>query len=154
MIGPRSWLTRMAVCVQGRRLPWLRGWLPMNGVVSNLNFNTLDYLPPGRSTRWRLCSLWSWIGADFLDFQTSWFAGTDFPFLIPSFLDPKFVRNFLLTFKSFMTLQEFFDLLVERFWMQPPPNLGFGELEEWKKLKQYVVRMRCVFAFRHVCCEM
>ncbi|KAF9816905.1 hypothetical protein IEO21_03779 [Rhodonia placenta] len=58
--------------------------------------------------------------------------------------DPTFNQNFLLTFKSFMTLDDFFDLLVRRFWVQPPANLSPAELEEWTKLKQHVIRMRCV----------
>ena len=52
-----------------------------------------------------------------------------------------------MTFRSFMTLQDLFDLLVNRFWIQPPPNLAPAELEEWKKLKQHVIRMRYVVVF-------
>lgn len=63
-------------------------------------------------------------------------------FLLSILLDPTFIKNFLMTFKSFMTLDELFELLVQRFWIQPPDNLNPAELEEWTKLKQHVIRMR------------
>jgi son of sevenless len=59
-------------------------------------------------------------------------------------LDPTFIKTFLMTFKSFTTIDQFFDLLVQRFWIQPPPNLQPKELEEWRKLKQHVIQMRSV----------
>ena len=43
-----------------------------------------------------------------------------------------------------MTVDELFDLLVRRFWIEAPPTLTPSELEEWKKLKQHVVRVRYV----------
>jgi son of sevenless len=49
-----------------------------------------------------------------------------------------------MTYKSFITLDELFDLLVKRFWIQPPDNLSPRELEEWRKLKQHVIQMRLV----------
>ncbi|KAF9013345.1 ras guanine nucleotide exchange factor domain-containing protein [Cyathus striatus] len=62
--------------------------------------------------------------------------------------DPTFTRAFLMTYKSFTTLNELFDLLVERFKIQPPANLSNQELEEWKKLKQHVIRMRVINTFK------
>ncbi|KAK7682391.1 hypothetical protein QCA50_014596 [Cerrena zonata] len=62
--------------------------------------------------------------------------------------DPTFIKNFLMTFRSFMTLQDLFDLLVTRFWIQPPPNLNPTELADWKKLKQHVIRMRVLNTFK------
>lgn len=47
-----------------------------------------------------------------------------------------------MTFKSFMTLDELFNLLVERFWIQPPPDLDSHELEDWRRHKQNIIRMR------------
>lgn len=47
-----------------------------------------------------------------------------------------------MTFKSFTTLDELFELLVQRFWIQPPPNLTPPEREDWVKLKQHVIQMR------------
>ncbi|KIJ17931.1 hypothetical protein PAXINDRAFT_175648 [Paxillus involutus ATCC 200175] len=62
--------------------------------------------------------------------------------------DPTFIRTFLMTYKSFTTLHEFFDLLVRRFYIQPPDNLGTTELEEWKKLKQHIIQMRVLNTFK------
>lgn len=56
--------------------------------------------------------------------------------------DPVFVKHFLMTYKSFMTLDELFDHLVERFHIKPPEGLTPFELDQWTKMKQYVVRMR------------
>jgi len=47
-----------------------------------------------------------------------------------------------MTFKSFTTLDELFDLLVQRFWIQPPPKLSSTEHDEWVKLKQHVIQIR------------
>lgn len=49
-----------------------------------------------------------------------------------------------MTYKSFTTLDELFDLLVERFFIQPPNNLTPTELEEWRKFKQHIIQMRFV----------
>lgn len=49
-----------------------------------------------------------------------------------------------MTYKSFTSLDELFDLLVQRFWIQPPPKLTPPEHEEWVKLKQHVIQMRSV----------
>lgn len=56
--------------------------------------------------------------------------------------DPNFIKTFLMTYKSFTTLDDLFNLLVKRFNISPPDNLTPKELEEWKKLKQYVIQMR------------
>lgn len=50
----------------------------------------------------------------------------------------------MMTFKSFTTVEELFDILVERFRIQPPPELTSKELETWGKLKQHVIQMRFV----------
>lgn len=47
-----------------------------------------------------------------------------------------------MTFKSFMTFDQLFNLLVERFWIQPPPNLNPPELEDWRYHKQSIIRIR------------
>ncbi|KAH9854744.1 ras GEF [Lenzites betulinus] len=59
-----------------------------------------------------------------------------------------FNKNFLMTFKSFMTVDELFELLSKRFWIQPPPGLKPQELEEWTRLKQQIVRVRVLNTFR------
>lgn len=48
-----------------------------------------------------------------------------------------------MTYKSFTTVDELFDLLVKRFRIQPPPNLTPQELSEWEKLKQRLIQIRC-----------
>ncbi|KAG6336873.1 hypothetical protein ID866_2231 [Astraeus odoratus] len=60
------------------------------------------------------------------------------------YADPKFSKAFLMTFRSFVTLEELFKLLVDRFWIQPPPNLDADELADWRKFKQYIIRMRVI----------
>ncbi|KAH8114602.1 ras GEF [Phellopilus nigrolimitatus] len=62
--------------------------------------------------------------------------------------DPVFIRTFLMTYKSFTTLNELFELLVKRFWIQPPDGLKSNELDEWTKLKQHVVRSRVLNTFK------
>lgn len=47
-----------------------------------------------------------------------------------------------MTYKSFTTLDELFDLLVQRYWIQAPEGIKPNELEEWTKLKQHIVRSR------------
>lgn len=61
---------------------------------------------------------------------------------LAAYTDAQFGKNFLITFKSFMTLDELFDLLVERFWIEPPENLAPEELEDWTKQKQTSIRLR------------
>lgn len=41
-----------------------------------------------------------------------------------------------------MTLDELLNLLVERFWIQPPPNLSSHELADWRRHKQNIIRIR------------
>lgn len=41
-----------------------------------------------------------------------------------------------------MTLDELFDLLVQRFWIEPPDGLSPDELEDWTKQKQTSIRLR------------
>lgn len=61
--------------------------------------------------------------------------------------DPTFGKAFLMTYKSFATLDEVFDLLVARFHIQPPENLTQLEREDWCKLKQHVIQVRSVMFF-------
>ncbi|KAG1765912.1 ras guanine nucleotide exchange factor domain-containing protein [Suillus occidentalis] len=56
--------------------------------------------------------------------------------------DPTFIKTFLMTYKSFTTLDDFFDHLVRRFRIQTPEGLSPAESEEWRKLKQHVIQMR------------
>ncbi|KAJ6519039.1 ras guanine nucleotide exchange factor domain-containing protein, partial [Mycena sanguinolenta] len=62
--------------------------------------------------------------------------------------DPTFTKAFLMTFKSFSTVDDLFDLLVQRFWIQPPPKLTPAEREDWGKLKQHVIQARVLYTFK------
>ncbi|KAJ6584774.1 ras guanine nucleotide exchange factor domain-containing protein [Mycena capillaripes] len=62
--------------------------------------------------------------------------------------DPTFIKSFFMTFKSFTTVDDLFDLLVQRFWIQPPPKLTQAEREDWGKLKQHVIQMRVLNTFK------
>lgn len=50
----------------------------------------------------------------------------------PNQPDP-FANAFLMTFRTFMTSEELFDLLLDRFSMSRPDNLNELEVEDWKK---------------------
>lgn len=48
----------------------------------------------------------------------------------------------MMTFKSFATIQEIFDLLVARFETEPPEGLTEVEQADWKQQKQEPIRAR------------
>jgi son of sevenless len=54
------------------------------------------------------------------------------------------MKTFLMTYKSFTTLDELFELLVQRFRIQPPDGLDSRQLEEWCKAKQRIIQIRWV----------
>lgn len=41
-----------------------------------------------------------------------------------------------------MTLDELFELLVQRFWITQPDGLTSEEFEDWSKQKQQTIRLR------------
>jgi son of sevenless-like protein len=59
-------------------------------------------------------------------------------------LDSNFKDTFLLTYRSFTTARELFELLVKRFAIQPPEGLNQAEYELWRGQKQKPVRFRVV----------
>lgn len=61
--------------------------------------------------------------------------------------DAKFNDTFMMTFKSFSSVDEVFDMLVARFNIQPPDGLTPEQLEEWKKIKKAPIRLRSVLSF-------
>jgi hypothetical protein len=61
--------------------------------------------------------------------------------------DAKFNDTFMMTFKSFSSVDEVFDMLVARFNIQPPDALTPEQLDEWKKVKKAPIRLRSVFRF-------
>ncbi|SPO02723.1 related to cell division control protein 25 (GDP/GTP exchange factor) [Cephalotrichum gorgonifer] len=59
-------------------------------------------------------------------------------------LDSGFTDTFLLTYRSFTTARELFELLVRRFNLQPPEGLSQGDYEVWRDRKQKLIRFRVV----------
>ncbi|KAI9856505.1 MAG: hypothetical protein M1813_008883 [Trichoglossum hirsutum] len=59
-------------------------------------------------------------------------------------LDSPFNNTFLLTYRSFTTASELFDMLVKRFSIQPPSGLNPEEYQVWVDKKQKPIRFRVV----------
>ncbi|KAK5988768.1 Cell division control protein 25 [Cladobotryum mycophilum] len=59
-------------------------------------------------------------------------------------LDSNFNNTFLLTYRSFTTARELFELLVQRFSIQPPEGLSPTDFEVWRDGKQKLIRFRVV----------
>ncbi|KAI2612411.1 ras GEF [Hypoxylon fragiforme] len=58
--------------------------------------------------------------------------------------DFSFNNTFLLTYRSFTTARELFELLVKRYNIQPPEGLSNGDYEMWRDRKQKLIRFRVV----------
>ncbi|KAK4505207.1 hypothetical protein PRZ48_003170 [Zasmidium cellare] len=59
-------------------------------------------------------------------------------------LDSPFNNTFLLTYRSFTTGPELFEMLVKRWTIQPPPGLSGNDLQTWTDKKQKPIRFRVV----------
>ena len=59
-------------------------------------------------------------------------------------LDSPFNNTFLLTYKSFTTASELFELLVRRFSIQPPQGISDEDYQTWVDQKQKPIRFRVV----------
>lgn len=59
-------------------------------------------------------------------------------------LDSGFNKTFLLTYRSFTSAPELFDLLVKRWSIQPPPGLSGPDFQIWTDKKQKPIRFRVV----------
>ncbi|KAJ5724002.1 hypothetical protein N7488_002037 [Penicillium malachiteum] len=59
-------------------------------------------------------------------------------------LDASFNNTFLLTYRSFTTASELFELLVQRFNTQPPFGLNSDDMQMWIDRKQKPIRFRVV----------
>ncbi|ORX93040.1 ras GEF [Basidiobolus meristosporus CBS 931.73] len=57
-------------------------------------------------------------------------------------LDSAFIATFLLTYRSFSSTEDVFELLFQRFNLQPPSGLSDPEFELWKEKKLVPVRLR------------
>ncbi|KAJ3994354.1 ras guanine nucleotide exchange factor domain-containing protein [Lentinula boryana] len=62
--------------------------------------------------------------------------------------DPNYFKAFLMTFKSFTTLDDLFDLLVERFRIEPPLGLTPLQLRSWTSRKKNIVQFRVLNTFK------
>ncbi|KAG6868223.1 hypothetical protein C0993_005999 [Termitomyces sp. T159_Od127] len=62
-------------------------------------------------------------------------------------VDPTFNQAFLMTFKSFTTVNELFNLLVARFRLEPPAELKPEELKDWEKQKKHLIQIRVINTF-------
>jgi len=59
-------------------------------------------------------------------------------------LDSPFNNTFLLTYRSFTTASELFELLVKRFTIQPPRGISEDDYKTWVDKKQKPIRFRVV----------
>ncbi|KAF8237166.1 ras GEF [Tricholoma matsutake] len=59
-----------------------------------------------------------------------------------------YTKAFLMTYKSFTTVDELFDLLVERFRIQLPANMTTSERDNWAKHKQHIIQTRVLNTFK------
>ncbi|KAI1430814.1 ras GEF [Xylaria sp. CBS 124048] len=58
--------------------------------------------------------------------------------------DNNFISTFLLTYRSFTTAREFFEVLVKRWNIQPPHGLNNNDFETWREKKQKPIRFRII----------
>ncbi|KAI0200449.1 ras guanine nucleotide exchange factor domain-containing protein [Astrocystis sublimbata] len=63
-------------------------------------------------------------------------------------LDANFNNTFLLTYRSFTSARELFELLVKRFNIQPPEGLQGSDYDLWRDKKQKPIRFRVVNILR------
>ncbi|KAL3423346.1 RasGEF domain-containing protein [Phlyctema vagabunda] len=59
-------------------------------------------------------------------------------------LESNFNNTFLLTYRSFTSARELFELLVKRFQVQPPEGMAQSDYEIWRDRKQKPIRFRVV----------
>ena len=59
-------------------------------------------------------------------------------------IDSKFVKAFMLTFRSFTTPHELLDLLIQRYNLEPPPGASEEEITNFSNQILKVVRLRFV----------
>lgn len=56
--------------------------------------------------------------------------------------DVTFLRVFLMTYRTFTTSADFFDLLIARYRLEAPAALEEDELKLWEDQKQKLVQIR------------
>ena len=62
--------------------------------------------------------------------------------LIVVAVDHSFINTFLMTYQTFTSSNELFDLLVDRYFIKPPPDLNPQELQLWSDKKQKIIQIR------------
>ncbi|KAK4123230.1 ras GEF [Parathielavia appendiculata] len=62
--------------------------------------------------------------------------------------DMNFNNTFLLTYRSFTTARELFEMMVKRFTIQPPEGLSQADYETWQHRKLKPIRIRVVNILR------
>ncbi|PVF94083.1 hypothetical protein CPB86DRAFT_65440 [Serendipita vermifera] len=62
--------------------------------------------------------------------------------------DARFNETFMMTFKSFATIDQVFDMLVERYNIKPPEDLTPEQLQEWTTAKKTLIRLRVLNTMR------
>ncbi|KAJ3120509.1 hypothetical protein HK100_012757 [Physocladia obscura] len=63
--------------------------------------------------------------------------------------DAQFTQSFLLTYRAFTSTHELFMLLQQRYMLAAPPELNESELEDWKKHKRDIIRVRVFNVMKH-----
>jgi son of sevenless-like protein len=63
-------------------------------------------------------------------------------------LNSTFNSTFLLTYRSFTTARELFELLVKRFNIQPPKGIAQADYDIWRDRKQKPIRFRVVIILK------
>ena len=53
------------------------------------------------------------------------------------------MTTFLMTYRTFTTSEDLFDLLVARYFLRPPDGLTQQQLQQWMERKQMIVQLRC-----------
>ncbi|KAF8899165.1 ras guanine nucleotide exchange factor domain-containing protein [Infundibulicybe gibba] len=61
--------------------------------------------------------------------------------------DTTFRNIFLMTFRTFMSADQLFDMLVDRFRMGHPPEMNSAEFEDWKSKRLFPTRRRVLTIF-------
>ncbi|BEJ03260.1 hypothetical protein CcaverHIS641_0104350 [Cutaneotrichosporon cavernicola] len=56
--------------------------------------------------------------------------------------DTAFFQAFLLTYRSFVSTDDLVELLLERYHVEPPPDLTEEQMKEWRMRKQTPIRLR------------
>jgi son of sevenless len=59
-------------------------------------------------------------------------------------IDARFNNTFMMTFKSFSNFDQVFDMLVERYNIQPPEGLNPDQFAEWTRVKRTPIRLRAI----------